>query len=157
MTPGELARLGTLRDPCRVRVLAVLAAMIARGFDPYVGQSRRTRAQQLAAIERGTTSVGQVWSWHHLDLAVDIRRRLPGGGPDPTTSGPEDFWRALYEEASRRDLRCLAYKPGPGWRKLLIGPPGRKIWDAGHLEYREDYRTLTAAVRDFQAKKGVFA
>lgn len=141
MTSAELARLDQLRPEARPFFEALLRAMQSRGYDPFVGQVLRTPAQQQAAIASGATSKHQTLSWHFLGRAVDFRRRLANGGEDQTTSGPDDFWRALSEEAEKCGLRSLAYHPD-GTKILLNGV----TWDAGHVEYRGDYADLVAAV-----------
>lgn len=142
MTSAELARLDQLRPEARPYFEALNRAMLARGYDPFIGQVHRSRKQQHQAQTDGTTSAAQDISWHELDRAVDYRRRLPDGSCDPTTSGPDDFWRALSEEAAKiPGMRNLAYRPD-GSKRLLNG----KTWDPGHCEYRGDYATLAAAV-----------
>jgi hypothetical protein len=93
-------------------------------------------------ISAGTTSKHQKLTWHFLGRAVDFRRRLPIGGKDMSTGGPDDFWRALYQEAIKLGLRSLAYR-NDGSKLLLNG----NLWDAGHVEDRGDYETLAEAVR----------
>lgn len=116
--------------------------MISRGFRPYCGQALRTPRQQQAAIAAGTTSKGQKLSWHFLGRAVDFRRRHPDGTEDTTTGGNDDFWRALYLEATNLGLRSLAYH-ADGTKFLLNGT----LWDAGHVEARGDHETLVEAVK----------
>lgn len=143
MTSAELARLDQLRPEARPWFEALNRAMQARGYDPFIGQVHREPAQQAQAQADGTTSAGQGISWHELDLAVDYRRRLPDGTEDLTTGGPDDFWRALSEEAAKiPGMRCLAYRPD-GSKRLLNG----KTWDPGHCEYRGAYVTLAEAVK----------
>lgn len=143
MTSAELALLDELRPEARPWFEALIRAMQARGYDPFIGTVLRTPAQQRQAIVDGTTSAHQFLSWHFLGRAVDFRRRLPDGTCDTTTSGPDNFWRALAEEAGKiPGMRSLAYH-GDGSKVLLNGT----TWDAGHVEFRGDYETLTEAVR----------
>jgi hypothetical protein len=142
MTPGQLQRLDTLIPEARQAFDQLIAAMIARGLTPYVGQCRRTPDQQAQAIHDGTTSKRQTISWHELGRAVDFRALLPDGTPDQTTHN-EPFFKALYEEATKIDgLRSLAYHLD-GSKLLLNG----KTWDAGHVEFRQPYETLAEAVQ----------
>jgi hypothetical protein len=141
VTPAEIAHLDELCTSSRPKFEALIAAMLARGYDVCIGQIRRTKAQQDAARAAGTTSKSQKLSWHFLGRAIDFRRRLPDGSADKTTSGPDDFWRALYEEATRLGLRSLAYHPD-GSKLLLNGT----LWDSGHIEDRGSFKTLNEAV-----------
>lgn len=142
MTSAELARLDELAPVARPWFEALIRAMQARGYDPFIGQVLRTPAEQVNAILAGTTSRHQRLSWHFLGRAVDFRRRLAGGTCDTTTSGPDDFWRALYDEATRiPGMRSLAYH-GDGSKLLLNGT----TWDAGHVEYRAPFAELAEAV-----------
>lgn len=116
--------------------------MQARGYDPFIGQVLRTPAQQQVAIAGGTTSKHQTLSWHFLGRAIDFRRRLDNGGEDMSTGGPDDFWRALYDEATKiPGMRSLAYH-SDGSKLLLNGT----TWDAGHVEYRAPFAELAEAV-----------
>lgn len=142
MTSSELARLDELRPEARPYFEALLRAMQARGYDPFIGCVLRTPKQQRQAIVDGTTSAHQFLSWHFLGRAVDFRRRLPDGTEDQTTNGPGDFWRALYEEATALELRSLAYHPD-GSKVLLNGV----TWDAGHVECWSGHSSLAEAVR----------
>jgi hypothetical protein len=142
LSPAELARLDTLIPDARTAHDTLIAAMTARGLEPFIGQCGRTPAQQQAAIAAGTTSAHQVLSWHELGRAVDYRARLADGTEDQTTRN-EPFFQALSEEAGKIDgMRSLAYNTD-GSKLLLNG----HLWDAGHCEYRPPYATLIAAVR----------
>lgn len=142
MTAAETARLGQLIPACRARVEEVIAAMGARGFGVYVGQTLRSDAQQHEAQARGTTSAHQSRSWHQLGRAADLRARHVDGTPDETTHN-EPFFRALYEEAGKIGLRSLAYHLVDGkLEKLLLNG---KTWDAGHVEWRFPHATLDEA------------
>lgn len=142
LSPAETARLDTLIPPARAAHDTLIAAMTARGLEPFIGQCGRTPAQQQAAIDAGTTSAHQVLSWHEIGRAVDYRARLADGSEDVTTKN-EAFFQALSEEAGKIDgMRSLAYN-ADGSKLLLNG----HLWDAGHCEFREPYGTLVAAVR----------
>jgi hypothetical protein len=139
--PGQLQRLDTLISEARQAFDQLIAAMTARGLEPFIGQCGRTPAQQAQAIKDGTTSKNQKISWHELGRAVDFRARVHDGSEDLTTNN-ETFFRALYEEATKiLGLRSLAYHLDGS--KLLING---KTWDAGHVEYRTPYTTLAEAV-----------
>lgn len=159
MTFAELERLGKLTPPFQVRVRAIVSKMVERGYpEPYIGSTARTLAEQLEALNRGTTGRKQKWSWHFTfkkgqkcsdegARAVDIRYRMAGDKPDPTTM-KENFFLALYEEATWAGCRSLAYEKDKNGklRKKYIN--GGRLWDAGHIEWREPYATLVEAVRD---------
>jgi hypothetical protein len=142
LSPDEIDRLRTLIPDALAAIQALIQAVRARGFEPYIGQCGRTPAQQQAAIDAGTTSEHQRISWHELGRAVDFRARLADGSEDTTTHN-EPFFRALYEEACKiPGLRSLAYH-ADGSKILLNG----HVWDAGHVEYRAPFSTLIAAVK----------
>lgn len=145
MTTAETAHLSLLIPECGRRVQQVIAAMGARGFGVYVGQTMRTQAQQAEAQARGTTSVHQSRSWHQLGRAADLRKRNADGSVDETTHD-EAFFRALYEEATKVGLRSLAFHVVDGkLEKLLIHAARGEVWDAGHVEYRAPFATLAEA------------
>ena len=158
MTNAEHLRLALLCPPLKERVKAICTRMVERGYpEPYIGSTQRTPAEQLEAMNRGTTGRKQKWSWHFKFMAgkkcadvgaraVDFRYRMEGDKPDPTTM-KEDFFKALYEEATWAGCRSLAYERDKhGLKKKYIN--GGRLWDAGHVEWREPYATLEEAVRD---------
>jgi hypothetical protein len=139
-------RLGYLEPETRKRAVGVMGRMLMRGHKVGVGSTLRQVDEQREALARGTTSSGQILTWHFLGRAVDFRRRLPDGSLDQTTSGDETFWRDLFECATEEGLRSLAYEQGaPVWKKKYIG--AKKVWDCGHVEYRAGYATLAEATR----------
>ena len=143
MTAAETARLAQLIPECGARVQQVIAAMGARGFAVFVGQTMRTHAEQAEAVARGTTSAHQTTSWHELGRAADLRKRFPNGDVDETTHD-EAFFRALFEEAKAVGLRSLAFREDGS--RLLIHTSHGDLWDAGHVEYREPFATLAEAI-----------
>lgn len=159
MTPGEIERLSKLCPPFQERVKAICQRMVDRGYPrPYIGSTARTPAEQLQALQRGTTGRKQKWSWHFVfqagqkcadvgSRAVDFRYRMAEDKPDPTTQH-EDFFRALYDEATWAGCRSLAYERDAHGRLKKKYINGGKLWDAGHVEWREPYATLEEAVRD---------
>jgi hypothetical protein len=145
LTPGELARMQRLIPEARERIWRVIESMAARGFDVYVGQTSRTAEEVAAAAAAGRASVGMKHDWHQINRAADLRRRKPAGGVN-FDQGPasEPFWRALYEEATKHELRSLAYRDDGS--KLIIHAAHGDIWDSGHVEWRQPYATLAEAV-----------
>jgi hypothetical protein len=142
VSPKEQQRLDALVPEARQAFDQLIQAMATRGMEPYVGQVYRDPQQQAQAQKDGTTSKTQSISWHELRRAVDFRAKLPDGTEDLTTNN-EQFFRALYEEATKiPGLRSLAYRDD-GSKLLLNG----KTWDAGHVEYRQPYATLAQAVQ----------
>ena len=145
LTPGELARMQRLIPEARERVWRVIEGMAARGFDVYVGSTSRTAEEVARAAAAGRASIGMKYDWHMLGRAADLRRRKPDGGVN-FDQGPasEPFWRALWEEAGKHELRSLAYRDDGS--KLIIHAAKGDIWDSGHVEYRVPYATLAEAV-----------
>lgn len=146
MTDAEKFRLSLLIPPFRARVEGIVARMKQRGFrEPYIGSTYRTQAEQLEAIKRGTTGRKMQLSWHLIKRAVDIRDRLPNGNPDPTTRN-ELFFLALWEEATMAGCRSLGYVRDTAGHPIKYYINGGRVWDAGHVEFREPYKSLVDAV-----------
>lgn len=156
MTDIEKFRLSLLYPAFRPRVEYILVRMVQRGWpEPYIGSTLRSEAEQLEALKRGTTGRKQKRSWHFRFTnrqtketgarAVDFRYRLPNGEPDPTTK-QEAFFLALFEEAEAMECRSLAYvRDAKGFPvKLYIN--GGRLWDAGHVEYRHPFKSLSEAI-----------
>jgi hypothetical protein len=142
MTDGEQKRLAQLIPECEDRVSDLIAAMGARGFLVYVGQTMRSQEQQTEAQARGTTSVHQSRSWHQLGRAADLRKRNADGTVDESTHDTA-FFEALFQEATKLGLRSLAYRPDG--TRLLIHTTHGDVWDAGHVEFREPFDSLDNA------------
>lgn len=118
-----------------------------RGFrEPYIGSTYRSPSEQREAVERGTTNRKQYLSWHLIRRAVDIRDRLPSGLGDQSTRN-ELFFLALWEEATMAGCRSLAYVKDHGGHPVKLYINNGKVWDAGHVEYREPHRSLLDAVQ----------
>lgn len=155
MTDAEKYRLSQLCPPLRARAEGIIQRMIQRGFrEPFVGSTLRSPAQQADAVERGTTGRKQILTWHYKFTlngggvgarALDFRDRLPNGKQDPTTRN-ELFFLALWEEATMAGLRCLGYVRDKGGHPQKFFINGGKVWDPGHCEWREPYKSLVEAV-----------
>lgn len=145
MTPAESERMKLLERVTQAKVWSLIDAMSARGFDVFVGATRRSPAEVEAARVAGRSSATQTNSWHEIGRAVDCRPRKATGGPNYDT-GPasEPFWRALQEEAEKLGLRCLAYREDGS--KLLLSTVNGKRWDPGHVENRGTYASLREAI-----------
>jgi hypothetical protein len=146
MTQAERDRLDQLTPETKRRVELVMLAMLARGFDVFVGRTLGTAADTARAVATGHASKNMKHDWHELGRAADLRQRAKSGGPSFDQSpASEPFWRALYEEATRVGLRSLAYRTDGS--KLLIKTTKGSIWDSGHVEHREPYATLADAIK----------
>lgn len=146
MTIAEIDRIDALIPEARWRVYRVIQALEAAGFEVFVGSTARTQAEVAKAVASGNSSANQKHSWHQLGRAVDLRPRLPNGGPDYST-GPlsEVFWRALQVAAEKFGMRCLAYRKD-GQKFYLKTSKGR-TWDPGHCEFRSPYVCLADAIK----------
>lgn len=146
MTNAETLRMQQLEMVTQGKVWSLIDAMAARGFDVFIGATRRTPAEVEAARLAGRSSAGQTRSWHELGRAADLRPRKKDGSPNYDT-GPasEPFWRALQEEANKLGMRCLAYREDGS--KLLLDTVNGKRWDPGHVEYRARYASLKDALQ----------
>jgi hypothetical protein len=146
MTDVERFRLSLLHPAMRARAEGIVQRMRQRGFrEPYIGSTYRTLDEQMEAVKRGTTGRKQTLSWHLIKRAVDFRDRLPSGKPDPTTRN-ELFFLALWEEATMAGCRSLGYVRDTAGHPIKYYINGGKVWDAGHVEYREPYKSLVDAV-----------
>lgn len=151
MTQSELLRLEGLIPETRKLVELLVDRMRARGFDCYIGSTRRTQAEQEQARLAGKTSATQVRSWHELGRAVDIRPRKKNGGPNYDVSeASEPFWRALWEESKVLGMRCLGFTESGD--KLFINTVRGKVRDPGHVEHRGPYATLREALAKEQTR-----
>lgn len=146
MTDAEKFRLSLLQPALRARAEGIVQRLVDRGFpEPYVGSTHRTLEQQKEAVARGTTGRRQTLSWHLLNRAVDFRYRMANGAPDLTTQ-QENFFLAVWQEATALGCRSLAYVKDHGGHPVKLYINGGKVWDAGHVEYRAPYKTLREAI-----------
>lgn len=144
MTRAELARLAQLTPETRLRAERVIDHLRARGYNCFIGQTRRDAAQVAATVKAGRSSATLKHSWHELGRAVDLRLRIANGIVSYDTSpASEPFYRALQEEAEREGMRCLAYRKNG--EKLWLKTKKGRIWDPGHIEYRAPYQSIEEA------------
>lgn len=146
MTNAETLRMQQLEMVTQGKVWSLIDMMADRGFDVFVGATRRTPAEVEAARLAGRSSAKQTRSWHELGRAADLRPRKKDGGPNYDT-GPESlpFWRALQTCAEATGMRCLAFRPDGS--KLLLDTVNGKRWDPGHVEWRASYASLKDALQ----------
>lgn len=92
----------------RERVLDLVRAMNARGYDAYVFEAWRSEERAAEMVRRGT---GKRLTMHRLGLAVDILSRSKMWDP------PISFWTALGEES-----RALGLTWGGNFRSRVDRP-----------------------------------
>ena len=146
-TDAEEARLARCQPDAQAAFRTIADRMEARRMPVFIGETGRTDIQQAVAVASGKSSEHQTKSWHTLKppvgpRACDFRKRLPGDAFDPTTDD-EEFFQALYEEATAADCRSLAFHPDG--TKIILQTTRGPLWDAGHVEYRHPYATLEEA------------
>jgi len=105
----------------RARVVAMLAALSAAGFDPVISESCRTQERQewLYGFGRDwddgrgvvTNAPNELHSWHGYGLAVDVISQQHGWEPSPR------FWQQLGECARAEGLAW-----GGDWPKFPDRP-----------------------------------
>ncbi len=144
LTSSEQERLDQLEPGTRAAVDQLLAESQAAGFPLYVGQTRRTPAQEKALKDAGKTAASLSVSWHELGRAVDLYPRLSTGAPDYNGTDLNAF-RNFQAIAVNLGFRSLAFNDD-GSKRLITNSKGKKIWDGGHVEWRDPYDSIGAAV-----------
>jgi uncharacterized protein YcbK (DUF882 family) len=95
--------LNLLQPYVKERVVKLLAAMRARGFDPEVFETYRSPARQRALMSRGPNTTRTLKSKHLTGKAVDIISKSRHWHW-------EAFFKALAEEARSVGLHTLRFE-----------------------------------------------
>jgi hypothetical protein len=144
LTTSEQTRLDQLEPGTRDMVQQLLLASQAAGAPLYVGQTRRTPAQEKKLKAAGKTSQSLTVSWHELGRAVDLYPLTSAGSPDYDGADLDGF-RTFQGIAVSMGFRSLAFNDD-GSKHLITNSKGKKIWDGGHVEWRDPYDSIGAAV-----------
>lgn len=123
MIPPAAEALRTLRD-----------ALAQAGIMTRVGSTRRTAAEQAAALASGHSSTSH--SWHLLGRAVDLYPFDPLTGQPDMDGRNDGLFQQMHAIASSLGWTGLAYN-ADGTRRLLTNAAGQKYWDGGHLQWTE--------------------
>lgn len=108
--PIDRRHLSGLQPAFRAKVERVLRRLQAEGWQPFVAEGLRTRAQQREKVRRGYSRTMN--SRHLSGRAADIvDRRWGWGGPAKDDDHP--FWRALGRAAAAEGLTW-----GGNWRSF---------------------------------------
>lgn len=149
---SEESRRQQLLPTVRTQLDALRAELSKMGIETFVGSTYRSSAQQDEIFEESGTSSTRD-SWHELRRAVDLKPIDPKTGkPDDAGKTWDTLFRTMHEVAKRRGWRGIAFN-ADGSKKLITNSAGKKVWDGGHLEWR-DGLTFAQAEAQYVATKG---
>lgn len=145
-TASEKRKLDALVPGVRTAVETIRARLAARGIKTIVGSTRRTDTEQAALVAKGSSATNN--SWHELGRAIDL---YPVGAAGGIAKESEvDLYRAMVEEARKLGGESLAFN-SDGTKRYITTSAG-KVWDAGHLQFRDG---MTFAQAQAAARKAV--
>lgn len=133
----ETLRISSL-VPSAQSALADLRATLETKYNlrTFVGQTIRTATQEKELIESGKTSGTLTHSWHEVGRAIDLYPYNPDTNRPDMDGSRVDLFRIMHNEAANQGWRGIAFNPD-GSKRLITNSKGKKIWDGGHLEWRE--------------------
>ena len=108
--PADSRNLSGLEPDFRARVKRVLRRLEAKGWQPYVAEGRRTKAQQREKVRLGYSKTMR--SKHLVGRAADIVDRRYGWG-GPAVKWSFRFWRDLGQAARAEGLTW-----GGDWKRF---------------------------------------
>lgn len=153
LTTSEESRLADLEAGTQAAARALIQALHEDGLEVHVGQTLRTTAQERAQIDAGHSAV-KTHSWHELGRALDLYPINPDTGSPDFDGIRIDLFVRMHDAAAAAGFHGLAFNPD-GTKRLITTAAGKKIWDAGHLEWRAPYGTIAQAVAAEGAAFGV--
>lgn len=140
----EKARIDALEPDTRRRYLELRKRMAAKyGIQLRTGQTRRTQDQQNALVAKGLSATKQ--GWHLVGRAIDVYPIDKKTGQPDTKGLNVDAFRKMHLEADALGFRGIAFSPD-GSKRYITTSKG-KVWDAGHIEYRGEFRTVAEAAK----------
>jgi hypothetical protein len=143
LSQSEAERLKALEPDTRTAFLQLRRNLAAQKIQLFVGQTRRDPKHQATLVARGKSATLQ--SWHLVGRAIDA---YPF---DPTTGKPDmagknvELYRTYHREAAKLGFKGLAFNPD-GSRKYINTNKG-KVWDAGHIQYQGQFKTVADAAK----------
>lgn len=153
LTTSEETRISQLEPETQRQVRMLITTLATEyGIDVHAGQTLRTSAQEKANVDAGKTAASLKYSWHELGRAIDIYPLLDGEIDYDAKN--LDAYRKLHEVAVNMGFRSLAFN-ADGTKHLITNAKGKKIWDGGHIEWRDPYDTITQAVAAEGAAYGI--
>jgi hypothetical protein len=142
----ERARVDQLHPDARAALMSWLAECETKGYRISIGQTVRTRSEQLDLWKEGTKTASPV-SWHelkrawHFYLLDSFGKRVVDGKRIKDAWMPHYLWCA--REAEKVGCRQLGFRSDG--KPRYIGKS--KFWDPFHLEFRGPFETLAEACR----------
>lgn len=144
LTSTDQGRLAQLGPDTQAAARELIAALAAEGMRVKVGQTLRTPAQEKAVIDAGRSAIDpDDHSWHEIGRAVDLYPFGPDGAPDLDGIYVDNF-RRMHEIAAALGWRGIAFN-ADGSKRFITNRNGKKIWDGGHLEWRQPYASKAEA------------
>jgi hypothetical protein len=145
LTTSETSRMEALEPETQSKLHDLILALGTQdGLRVYVGQTRRTSAQEKANYAAGKTSAHLTHSWHELGRAVDLYPINPDTGQPDHDGVRVDLFRVMHDRAKALGWHGIAFEDD-GRKKILRNALGKAIWDGGHLENRGSYATIAEA------------
>lgn len=139
----ETRRINRLEPTTRRAYRALLRLMSNRGMRIHTGQTRRSEAQQRALVEKDKSTT--LRSWHLAGRAIDAYPYDPNTGKPDMKGRRVDLFRIMHADAKAIGFKGLAFKPD-GSKRYIRTKRGRRLWDAGHLQFQGQHRTVAAAI-----------
>ena len=153
LTSTDEMRLAQLQPDAQQAARAMIDHLAQNGLRVKVGQTLRTPAQEKAAIDSGHSAV-KTHSWHELARALDVYPYDPDTGALDLDGNNIELFRAIADAGQMFGFRSIAFN-ADGSKHLITNSAGKKIWDGGHLEYREPYGSIAEAVAAEGAQYGI--
>lgn len=149
MGPVEASRRAKLLPQVRLAYDALRAELAAlHGIELLLVSTRREQLEQDAKVAAGLSATRD--SWHLLGRALDVQTGRPNAAGEIVwdAKGKDvESYRTLHRVAPRYGFRGTPNGSafGPDGSPAYIKTSSGKVWDAGHLEFREGYASVAAA------------
>lgn len=141
-TVTEQKRLNGLIPSVRAKVETLRNILASKGIKTLVGSTLRTTSEQASAVASGNSSTSN--SWHLLGRAIDLYPYRAGQSWD---KGDAIDYKVMHDEAVKLGGQGLAFNPDGS--KRFINTSKGKIWDGGHIEFRDGMTFEQAKTRHF--------
>ncbi len=146
LTSNEAGRMAKLQPQVQDELNGLILELAQAGLRVFVGQTLRTAADEKANVEKGATAAGLKYSWHELGRAVDLYPIDPATGKPDYAGRVIEGFQQMHAAAKARGWRGIAFEDDGVTKKYITNSKGRKVWDGGHIEWRDPHATIAAAV-----------